>query len=667
MLIHKENTELSNISRCSNKDLFAIGGKNVLKILSLTSENTFITLQKLKETKSKSRTGTTDLTWNPIFTDYLASCSLFSPQIFLWNLEKLNIQVLPSKIGSHEQLINRINWNLNKPNILASCSYDKFIKIWDKNNKVNKDSNEPIPIINIETKERLRDCQFSPKNEYYLLSSFVDGQIKLWDIREYSNPIKTFFQHLNDVLSIDWHPNLENIFCSGGMDKNLYIWNIEKDVPLLTYKTSVGISRVKWFNPNPQYIISSYQINNFWTSIWNINIPNIPEYKYDGYKNVVTGFCWDLSNKKLITCDKNGDVNIKNFEDGNRTLDNICTSLVKFSPDNDLFYYYEKKPDKKDFFECNLDKLKGIKEEEKKNVVKIMNFNQKYFTMANIPNLKGYKIKLNSEVTLDFTTDLQQYYSYNREQIQHILNEYAFILDYRNNIIKYNNLKLNNDASFTEKVKSAIIYNLNYAKNEIKNYNHIKIWEFLNFHTSLECFKVIDNIINNIKEEQSSQLFFSLTKTKILTIIDFLIDTHCDIYLATIISLLFHPIFEKDEINRNRLIRMEYDCMTSLFELKLYKEANIIRKFSYKEINRGQVDSIMFVSCNKCNTYYDATKVGECTCCKRKIICGVCKKLVLGLYFWCSDCGHGGHNKCMDEWFSKEKNCSFGCKHKCIE
>ena len=53
--------------------------------------------------------------------------------------------------------------------------------------------------------------------------------------------------------------------------------------------------------------------------------------------------------------------------------------------------------------------------------------------------------------------------------------------------------------------------------------------------------------------------------------------------------------------------------------------------------------------------------------CKRKIICGVCKKLVLGLYFWCSDCGHGGHNKCMDEWFSKEKNCSFGCKHKCIK
>ena len=152
--------------------------KNVLKVGTLTSENTFINIQKLKETKSKARTGTTDLTWNPIFTNNLASCSLFSPQILLWDLEKTNVSILPTKIGTHEQLINRINWNVNKPNLLTSCSYDKFIKIWDKTNAVKKDSNEPIPIINIETKERLRDCQFSQKNENYLLSSFVDGQIK---------------------------------------------------------------------------------------------------------------------------------------------------------------------------------------------------------------------------------------------------------------------------------------------------------------------------------------------------------------------------------------------------------------------------------------------------------------------------------------------------------
>jgi WD40 repeat protein len=154
MLIHKENSELSNICRSSNSDHIAIGGKNVLKICSLTSENTLINIQKLKESKSKARTGATDLTWNPIFSNYLASCSLFSPQILLWDITKL---YLPSKIGSHEQLINRINWNVNKPNLLISCSYDKSIKIWDTNNPVKKNLNEePIPINKYNNKRKIK-------------------------------------------------------------------------------------------------------------------------------------------------------------------------------------------------------------------------------------------------------------------------------------------------------------------------------------------------------------------------------------------------------------------------------------------------------------------------------------------------------------------------------
>ena len=111
---------------------------------------------------------------------------------------------------------------------------------------------------------------------------------------------------------------------------------------------------------------------------------------------------------------------------------------------------------------------------------------------------------------------------------------------------------------------------------------------------------------------------------------------------------------------------MEYDCRESLLKLKLYIEANKIKKFSFKEISINQREQIFAIICNKCSTLYDATKVGKCSSCSGTIICSGCKKIVNGLFVWCSDCGHGGHNKCMDEWFSKEKNCSFGCKHKCI-
>ena len=116
-----------------------------------------------------------------------------------------------------------------------------------------------------------------------------------------------------------------------GMDKNIYIWNINQDNPFMGYRTSNGTSRMKWFSANPQYIISSYQINNVYTSMWNINVQDIPEYKFTGHKDVVTGFCWDTSNTRLITCAKNGTVLVKKFSEGLRFFDNISTSIVKFS------------------------------------------------------------------------------------------------------------------------------------------------------------------------------------------------------------------------------------------------------------------------------------------------------------------------------------------------
>ena len=666
MLIHNEKTQLSNINRCTNKDIIAMGGKNVLKICTLTSENKFTNFQILKGTKAKTRLGTTDLSFNPFYSNLLASSTLFYSQILLWDIEKSNLSNFSLKIGSHEQLINRINWSVKNPNLLSSCSQDKYIKIWDKNNAVKKELNDPLPIIKIESKERLRDCQFSQINENFLLSSYIDGQIKLWDLRKYSTPIKTFIQHMHDVLCLDWHPLLKNIFCSGGMDKNLYIWNIEEDSPFITYKTSDGISRVKWFNPNPQYIITSYQINNFWTNIWNVNIPNIPEFKFIGHKDVVTGFCWDISNKKFITCDKNGNIFMRYFNDGIRSLDNISTSLTKFSNENQLLYYHEDKPLRKDFFHCELSKLNGIKEKEnKKSEIKILNLNNKNLTVFNnIPSNINYQIKLNSELNLDYNSNLQQYYSYDKSDIEIIFKDYVFILEGRSSIIKNNKLNIDQKASYTEKVQSAIIYNYNYAKNELKNYNHISIWDELKFLSLQESFKLIDNINNSKEDKKSVDLFIEITKNNILTIIDYLIDYHNDIYLATIISFLFHPILEKDEKIKERLIRMEYDCRESLLKLKLYIEANKIKKFSFKEISINQREQIFAIICNKCSTLYDATKVGKCSSCSGTIICSGCKKIVNGLFVWCSDCGHGGHSDCLQQCFKDNNKCNF-CGHNC--
>ena len=76
------------------EDLFALGGKNLLKIYSLTPDNTFEQKKVLKASKTKTRTGTTDIAWNPKEKNIIASTTLFNPQIFLWDIEKINLEKL---------------------------------------------------------------------------------------------------------------------------------------------------------------------------------------------------------------------------------------------------------------------------------------------------------------------------------------------------------------------------------------------------------------------------------------------------------------------------------------------------------------------------------------------------------------------------------------------
>ena len=59
------NTQLSTISRSIDEDLFALGGKNVLKIYALKEDDNLKKKKILKVSNTNNRAGTTDIVWNP--------------------------------------------------------------------------------------------------------------------------------------------------------------------------------------------------------------------------------------------------------------------------------------------------------------------------------------------------------------------------------------------------------------------------------------------------------------------------------------------------------------------------------------------------------------------------------------------------------------------------
>jgi WD40 repeat protein len=334
---------LSTISRGCRSDVIAVGGKSLMRIYQLENKdniNTFKLLKTLKTARSSSKVGTTDLAWNNILENILASTTILNSEVLVWDVNQVNLAKLNTKVGSHSQLISRVNWSHHNADILASCSMDGYLNIWDRKLRVDE------PALSMHHRDKIRDCQFNPFFESYIIASYISGAVKLWDIRNPRTFVKEFIQHETDVLSIDWHPKLTNIFASGSMDKNLMIWDINRDNAIQTYKTSHGTSRVKWWKKNPQYILSAYRTDNFYTSMWNINIDNMPEYIYKGHKDVVTGFCCDMTESKLITCSKDNYMIMANFEDGMSCIDNVCTNFCEFKEDDMLYIYKDKKPPK---------------------------------------------------------------------------------------------------------------------------------------------------------------------------------------------------------------------------------------------------------------------------------------------------------------------------------
>lgn len=58
---------LSTITRHPYKDMIAVGGKNLMKIIEIKENNEFKHIRSLKVAKTSSKVGTTDLQWNPKF------------------------------------------------------------------------------------------------------------------------------------------------------------------------------------------------------------------------------------------------------------------------------------------------------------------------------------------------------------------------------------------------------------------------------------------------------------------------------------------------------------------------------------------------------------------------------------------------------------------------
>lgn len=77
----------------------------------------------------------------------------------------------------------------------------------------------------------------NPKNDL-IITGHSDHNIRIWDFRVSSTNesiIKqTYKSHKGWVMTVEWNPSSEFMFCSGSSDGTLKLWDIRSSIPIQT-------------------------------------------------------------------------------------------------------------------------------------------------------------------------------------------------------------------------------------------------------------------------------------------------------------------------------------------------------------------------------------------------------------------------------------------------
>lgn len=92
------------------------------------------------------------------------------------------------------------------------------------------------------------DIAWSEENENILASCSGDGTIKIWDLIAPQNPIRSIPAHGKEVSSLDWNSNNTGVFLSSSWDDTVKLWNFANCSCIRTFdRHTYCVYSAKWY------------------------------------------------------------------------------------------------------------------------------------------------------------------------------------------------------------------------------------------------------------------------------------------------------------------------------------------------------------------------------------------------------------------------------------
>ncbi|KAF9975128.1 hypothetical protein BGZ73_001343 [Actinomortierella ambigua] len=226
-----------------------------------------------------------DVQWNPHYVreNWIASTS--NQKGLIWNLAPSAPRPVELILHAHSRAISDINWSPFHPDLLATCSVDTFVHLWDL-----RTPKKPVNSFCAWT-AAATVVKFNRKDEH-ILASAHDTKVEVWDMRKGSSPFTSIVAHQQKINGIDWSRKHKDHIVSCSLDKMVKFWDINQ--PRQPHKQIVTKSPV-WrarHTPFGHGILTMPQRTETTLYLWNRDRSTEPVCKFEGHTDTVKEFVW---------------------------------------------------------------------------------------------------------------------------------------------------------------------------------------------------------------------------------------------------------------------------------------------------------------------------------------------------------------------------------------
>ncbi|VDP08214.1 unnamed protein product [Heligmosomoides polygyrus] len=128
-------------------------------------------------------------------------------------------------LNGHSGSVEDVHWSPTEEGLLASCSCDGTIKLWDTRSSPSEACahNSDVNVLSWNSQDPL------------LVTGGDDSELKIWSLKtiQYGQPVARFKYHSGPITSVEWLPQETTMFMASGEDNQVTIWDIavEADTP----------------------------------------------------------------------------------------------------------------------------------------------------------------------------------------------------------------------------------------------------------------------------------------------------------------------------------------------------------------------------------------------------------------------------------------------------